>query len=145
MSVEISGELKCDKLMNNKQILVVDDEDVVCFILKQTIEALNSGYTVVSAPNGFTAIAHIQQKPFDLIITDYKMPGMNGLELAEIVRQVSPQTRVVLMSGNFSFGDAFETGCLDGYLQKPFRLAQITRIVELAVNDEQDIHQGAVN
>jgi DNA-binding NtrC family response regulator len=123
-------------IMKNKRILVVDNEDSICSFLKQTIEALNPDSTVVSVPNGFEAITHIRQKPFDLIITDYKMPGLNGLELTEIVRRVSPQTRVVLMSENFRFCHAFETGSPYGYLRKPFRLTQIAQIVKQVMGDD---------
>jgi two-component system, chemotaxis family, chemotaxis protein CheY len=113
--------------MSNKQILIVDDNDIILNVMEQNIEMVHPEYQVVLAENGFIALNKLQNLSFDLVVTDYNMPGMDGLELAATIRKISPQTPIVLMSSDLCEAESRSKNkglALDGYLQKPFRWKQ---------------------
>lgn len=72
-------------------ILVVDDEPVARQSLTDILKL--EGYSVSSAPNGHAAVEHIRTHPVDLMIVDLRMPGMDGLEVVQVVNQISPRPR----------------------------------------------------
>jgi DNA-binding response OmpR family regulator len=77
-------------------ILVVDDEPVARQSLSDILRL--EGYNVASAANGHAAIEHVRMHPVDLLIVDLRMPGMDGLEVVQVVNQVSPETEVILLT-----------------------------------------------
>lgn len=80
-------------------ILVVDDDDIICDVLSELLqEAL--GYNVTCALSAEEALARLEVDPYDVVLTDVVMPGMNGLELAKIVRRQFPKTQVILSTGH---------------------------------------------
>src|SRR5579862_9593684 len=80
-----------------KKILIVDDEEPVRTVCSRMLSRL--GYAVETAINGDQAIVQIQKQSFDLVITDYCMPGvMNGVALGQAIRQIAPQTLLILMT-----------------------------------------------
>lgn len=119
--------------MTEKRILIVDDEPSLLRMLADGIELFCTGCQVESATGGREALRQLARQPFDLILTDYEMPGMNGLELAMVVRHTLPHTRIVLMT---AYGDSegLENGVraldLEGYLQKPFSLEQLRELLQ---------------
>jgi len=108
-------------------ILIVDDERFIGLALKDEIERRRQADQVVIAHNGFEALGWLLQQPFELLIVDYQMPEMNGVELARRVRKKFPQTQIILMSSyDLMFLQQAGTDVtLDGYLQKPFNLKQV--------------------
>jgi len=84
----------------NKKILIVDDSHSILEIIKLSIEHLCPGCTVTVAANGFSALKQLQQESFDLVLTDYDMPRMNGLDMARVIRRQWPDTCIVLMSAS---------------------------------------------
>lgn len=119
--------------MSGKRILIVDDHKTFLLLLTHALKKLGVGYQVVSASDGFIALAHLKQESFDLMVTDYNMPGMNGLDLAEAARQMVPNMQIILMSVQ----DLVEVKAeaqhrqvtLDGYLSKPFTLVQLQKVI----------------
>jgi CheY-like chemotaxis protein len=103
-------------------VLLVEDEDGVREVCRLALEM--AGYRVVTANSAAQAIQCRQelQKPIDLLITDMVMPGMNGRDLARVVRQVQPRARVLYMSGYVAddLGDVDSLGEELHFLQKPF-------------------------
>ena len=83
---------------SKKRILIVDDEKKVAFFLQESLEDLGDNYEVISAETAEAALQQIESQPFDLIITDLRMPGINGLELMKRVRDISPETRTILIT-----------------------------------------------
>lgn len=116
-----------------KRILVVDDEPSLLHMLKDGIEVFCAGWQVECVTDGRTALKQLATQSFDLIMTDYDMPGLNGLELALVVRQTLPHTPIVLMTASGD-GEGLQAEIfaleLDGYLQKPFSLRQIRDLLE---------------
>lgn len=117
------------------RVLIVDDEPNVTLVLANSLSKLNQNYTIETANSGARALELLQEHRYALVITDYKMPDINGLDIAAAIREVSPETQVVLMTayGTQGLHEILGQVKLDGYLDKPFTLAQVREIVEQAV------------
>lgn len=118
-------------------ILVVDDEKSMREILE--IFLRNEGYSVSVADNGAKAIEAIKNDIYDLIITDMKMPKVSGLDLLKNVKQMTPDTVVVVVT---AFGttesavEAMKLGAYD-YIQKPFQMDNIRLVVKNALEKQK--------
>jgi len=85
--------------MNSKpKILVVDDAGPVVILCVNVLQAL--GYSIRAANRGETAIELVRREAFDLLVVDYKMPGMNGFEVLEQARQIRPDMACMLMTAH---------------------------------------------
>jgi len=119
------------------KILVVDDEKSMREILEIFLK--NEGYSVSVANNGETATAEIKKDIYDLIITDMKMPKVSGLELLRNVKQIAPDSVVVIVT---AFGttesavEAMKLGAYD-YIQKPFQMDNIRLVVKNALEKKK--------
>jgi len=116
-----------------RHILIVDDEESVAFFLRASLREMNRCYRVEIANSGEQALELLSRQPFDLIITDLRMPGMDGLELLGQVRKLHSRTRLVLMT---AYGSpkvettAYQLGACR-YINKPFSIDQfITTVTE---------------
>jgi CheY-like chemotaxis protein len=121
--------------MSKKHVLIVDDAKDIVFLLMHSLKRLGPEYEVTTANDGAAALEQIQKQKFDLVITDYMMPGMTGIDLAQVVRKVSPDTQVVLMTAHDSRGmrDTIEALQLGGYVGKPFTVPEILEVVQRAI------------
>ncbi|OGO27165.1 MAG: hypothetical protein A2W33_09405, partial [Chloroflexi bacterium RBG_16_52_11] len=106
-------------------ILVVDDEPVARQSLTDILKL--EGYHVAAAPNGQMAVEYVRTHPVDLMIVDLRMPGMDGLEVVQVVNQVSPETEVVLLTAYGSTDTAIQALRLriHDYLLKPASPMQV--------------------
>jgi DNA-binding NtrC family response regulator len=112
------------------KILVVDDEPKMCVILKGMLE--ERGHDVTTIEDGREAGDLVHRQEFDLVITDLRMAPVDGLELLRIIKQISPETEVVLMTAYASVQTAIEAmkqGAYD-YIIKPFDLEEMGLLVE---------------
>ncbi len=111
-------------------ILVVDDEPVARQSLTDILKL--EGHLVNSAPNGQAAVEYVRTHPVDLMIVDLRMPGMDGLEVVQVVNQVSPETEVILLTAFGSTETAIQALRLriHDYLLKPASPAQIIASVK---------------
>ncbi len=85
--------------MMAKRILFVDDEPMVLSGLQRSLRPMRTEWEMVFAPGGNEALAAMEQQPFDIIVTDMRMPGMDGAQLLEEVQKRSPQTLRMVLSG----------------------------------------------
>jgi len=125
------------------KILVVDDEEIM---LKLACDALRSqGHQVIGASGAFEALDKLKQEKFDFILTDIKMPEMNGLELIEAAHKVNPSMGAIFMTGYASLDTAkkaIQEGAYD-YILKPFDLQEIRSAVSRAVQKRsQSLEDG---
>jgi DNA-binding NtrC family response regulator len=114
---------------------VVDDDAVIREGLRRVLG--REGYEVETQPNGRQAMDRLQESSFDLLITDLKMPGMNGLEVLQAVRVLQPQMPVILITGYAAVDNAVEVmkaGAVD-YLAKPFANEEIIGKVRKALDE----------
>jgi DNA-binding response OmpR family regulator len=111
-------------------ILVVDDENVARQSLTDILKL--EGYNVASAPNGQAAVEYVRMHPIDLMIVDLRMPGMDGLEVVQVVNQMAPDTEVVLLTAFASTESAVQALRLriHDYLIKPAPPAQVIASVK---------------
>ncbi|MDO9367340.1 MAG: response regulator [Sphingopyxis sp.] len=117
------------------RILLVDDEDVVRESTAAMLEDM--GHSVVSVESGFKALQFIRSNPFDLIVTDYLMPAMSGIELALEARKLRSDIPVLMITG---FADlAEDTAANVVRLPKPFRAAELSQAVQEAMLAEVSI------
>ena len=107
-------------------VLVVDDEPVVLRLMERVLAA--AGYCVQSAPDGLRALELVTQwsAPPDLLITDLRMPGLNGYELARRITVMHPSVRVLLISA--ADPEHSEPGW--PFVRKPFTPEALLRAVE---------------
>ena len=82
----------------HKRILIVDDEKRVLFVLRKTLERVDAGYEIVTASDGRAALEAFADAPSDLVITDLRMPGMDGVALTEAVRRQDSDVVVIWIS-----------------------------------------------
>jgi len=120
--------------MTTKSILVVDDEEGGRASLAANLEL--EGYAVVEAKDGAEAITLFRGAEFDLVITDVRMPKMNGVEAFREMKRLRPGVVVVMVTAFAAEGLLDEAMSEGAYtvLKKPFAMPQLFRIVEAAVN-----------
>jgi excisionase family DNA binding protein len=122
----VGGGLGDDRASNERpRILVVDDEQAVRDLLSKTLTMAD--YDVDAADDGPSAIEKLRAVEYDLLITDLKMPGMDGLTVIREARKLAPDLRVIIITGYSTEASAIEAINLgvSGYLTKPFRLPRI--------------------
>jgi CheY-like chemotaxis protein len=115
------------------RVLLVDDERELLDLLAQ--ELSDMGFEVTALDNGRAALELLGHRRFDVLVTDLKMPGMDGLEMVRLLRQSHPQLPVIVNTGYASerARRAFDTREAYGLLLKPFTLEDMRRMVEAAV------------
>src|SRR5581483_10211727 len=116
-------------MQHSRRILIVDDEDSVRTFLHRVFET--AGYDVQTAANGIEAKRICESNSFDLLLSDIRMPVMNGHELARWIVPRDPATRVILMSG---YDDLGCEGCgvvarPCSFVAKPFKLREVVALV----------------
>ena len=115
-----------------RQVLVVEDEDHLRRILE--LQLLDAGFAVEKASSAEEALPLIDHA--DLILTDFKLPGMTGLEMLQIIRRMDSHVPVIMMTA-FGTPEVFEEARRLGVftvLDKPFDLDELDRLVERALD-----------
>lgn len=113
-----------------KGILVVDDDEGMRGMLFLLLSRL--GYRVAVAENGREALELFSKDRISLVLTDMCMPEMDGLTLAAKVKDASPNTPVIMITGS-RIQEGAERGCVDHIIFKPFQLDDIHQAVEMAL------------
>jgi signal transduction histidine kinase/CheY-like chemotaxis protein len=134
-SVVAASPVVTDFIAPPLRVLCVDDEPILGQLLKQLLEV--KGHTVTNAYGGLSALdafreAQREGNPFDVVITDLSMPGVDGREVARTVKAESPGTPVVLLTGFGSVDDDQEGETptpVDEVMSKPPRLEQLNRVL----------------
>ncbi len=100
---EAAAKPQIERFDRTLRVLVVDDQEVICELIAEYLHG--DGHTTAMAFRGDEALDLFRTQSFDLVITDQAMPGMNGTQLAGAVKQKSPETPVILLTG---FGDEMQ-------------------------------------
>jgi CheY-like chemotaxis protein/predicted regulator of Ras-like GTPase activity (Roadblock/LC7/MglB family) len=127
----------------SKRVLIVDDDPRTTKILAVKLKKLGEELVIETAPGGDEALTKLEQNIYDLLITDYMMPGMSGLDLIQAARQISPDTQFVLISSYNSneLQHQIRSLNLDGYLDKPINPTEIREIVKLVMSRTSKVEQ----
>jgi DNA-binding NtrC family response regulator len=119
------------------RILVVDDEDYMREVVRQALE--NAGFEIDEAADGKSAVSMLRKHPYNVIITDLRLPGLTGEAILEEALALFPETIVILMTGFGNIQSAVEAirkGAYD-YLPKPFQLDELVMRVEKGIQDHR--------
>ncbi len=120
--------------MKSFQVLVVDDEEIARANVEHVVGKL--GHRVETAANGLDALQAIEKRQFDLVITDLRMEKLDGQQLLESIKRISPHTDIIMVTGYATIDSAVEalTKGATYYLAKPFKLedlrAAVSRILD---------------
>lgn len=114
------------------RILVVDDDKDILRMLEFNLQRLGSDYEIITTSDISSALRYVEQYWIDLILTDYMMPGMTGVDLARAVHRISPDTQIVLMTAYSStkLRDTTNYMGIDGYLNKPFDMDELKALIQ---------------
>lgn len=117
-------------------IIIVDDEPDILSVFKKSLEL--AGHSTYGFVNPSAALAHFSQnqKAYDLIITDIRMPGMSGFEFARAIRNMNKDVRIILMTSFEINMKELKTVLpslkIDGVVQKPMEIGKLRELVETA-------------
>lgn len=120
---------------SRSRILVVDDEAAIRNLLAKTLALAE--YDVDVAPDGGSALERLRTLPYDLLITDLKMPGVDGLTVIREGRRYRPDLPVIIITGFSTEASAIEAINLgvSGYLIKPFRVPRVLAAAAKALGE----------
>ncbi|SMF14090.1 response regulator [Desulfovibrio gilichinskyi] len=113
-------------------ILILDDEPIVSKRLQPALE--KKGYEVESFYDSSVALKRVHERNFDIVVSDLKMDGIDGMQFLTIVKELSPATEVIIITGFATMETAKESmrkGIFD-FLAKPFKLGEIQEVIRRA-------------
>lgn len=116
---------------NLKKVLIVDDEETLTWSMAKSLSKDKDKYEVIISNNGREALAQMEKNKIDLVITDIRMPDINGLDLLVKIKKEYPQTKVIIMTAYGSSDvqkEADQRGSLY-YVEKPFEISDIRKII----------------
>lgn len=117
------------------RILLVEDDLMVCKIVRQALEGWY-GPGVVVAHDGDGALAALAEQPFDLVVTDLKMPGPGGIQVARTARRTEAAPAVVVMTGYAQDQDEVDIAeCGARLLRKPFDARELRVTLQMALDE----------
>lgn len=115
-----------------KRILIVDDAAIVAFFLMEGLKGLGEEYDVCTSGSAESALELMQHAHFDLAVVDYRLPGLDGLDLIRRLATVSPATHTIVITAYSSAELEEEALRLRAarYLEKPFRIQDLMRTIQ---------------
>jgi len=119
-------------MASKTSILILDDEPIVSKRLQPALEKM--GYEIESFYKSADAMARVKERNFDIVVTDLKMDGIDGMQFLAEVKRRSPVTEVIVITGFATLDTAKESmrkGVFD-FLAKPFKLGEIQEVIRKA-------------
>jgi two-component system response regulator ChvI len=127
------------KIFEKTAILIVDDEPDILRVLKKSLE--DDGYEVYGFTHPVAALEHLKDNPeyYSVLISDIRMPGMSGFELARTVRSLNSKIKIILMTAfevNMSeFVKVLPSIKIDALLHKPFKITRVQEVLEKTIHE----------
>lgn len=120
----------------SSHILIVDDEPDMCWVLENILSSAE--YRITTATSGKEALELVGEPGFQVVFIDAKLSDLDGLELAALIRQQSPHTAIVLISGYYyqedrAINEGLEKNLFVGFISKPFNLEEVRLMARQAV------------
>lgn len=116
-----------------KNILLVEDEKSLCLLYEE--ELSREGYAVTAVTNAEAALAELGKTAFDLIITDIRMPGKNGIELITQIMGLRKDIPIIINSAYQSYKEDFMTWAADAYVVKSSSLDELKSKIKQLIGD----------
>ena len=120
-----------------ERILIIDDEGEMRELLAKVLE--KNGYQVTAAADGGHALDLLEKEPMDLVVTDVRMPGMDGMEALKAIKELNPDTGVIVMTAFGSIDQAVQAvkeGAHD-YISKPFKIDEMLLTIRNALEERR--------
>lgn len=121
----------------NQSILIVDDEEIIRNFLSEVLE----DYDISMACDGDEAIEKLKKRPFDLIITDLRMPKVPGEEVVKAALELHPNVKVIVISGYsslYTVSQSVSHGAC-AFLSKPFNIKELLQTVSSALEGNEEV------
>ena len=128
--------------MAKERVLIVDDEKNIVSSLQEILN--DEGYEIVTAEDGLDALEMVQAEPPDLVLLDIWIPGMDGIEVLQVIKTYHPEIEVLVMSGHGTIDTAVKATKLGAYdfIEKPFSLDQLVVSVQKALQQRKGRMNG---
>jgi DNA-binding response OmpR family regulator len=126
----------------NTRVLIIEDDEEMRSLLKDFF--VEEGFETDSVSNGYDAFGILVKKPFDLVVTDIRMPGLTGLDILPKIRKIHPDVAIVVIT---AFGTeevrrkAFERGA-NAYLEKPIHFQELRDLIHDVILAKQKMGGG---
>jgi len=130
-----------------RKVLIVDDEEDLTWSLSHSLTHFCPGLEVSCLHNGLEAFQYLKRRAVDLLITDLRMPGMNGLELLKEVKKYRPQTKVIVITAFSSQElerEIYENGG-NLFLEKPFDIGELRWAILKLLDGPQDASRDSIS
>jgi DNA-binding NtrC family response regulator len=123
--------------MKKTRVLVIDDEEIVRISCRKCLTP--EGYEVDVAANGADGLKLTRENPYGLILTDLKMPDMDGMEFLMTMKEIQPEAKVIMITGYSTVEHAEEARRLGAYnyIEKPFTPDTLIAAVKEAFRDKK--------
>jgi DNA-binding NtrC family response regulator len=120
--------------MESYKIMIIDDEKIVGDMAKMSLE--REGYHVETFLNGETALERLRQERFDVVVTDLKMKGIDGMEVLRTVKELYPDTKVIMITAfaNLDTAIAALRGDVHDFFPKPVKIKELKVSIARALN-----------
>ncbi len=132
--------------MTTSKVLIVEDGPALARALCQALQSpQNGGYAVESCDCGETALEKLSETPFDVVICDLKLPGIDGFEVIEKGREIVPKIRSIMITASHSeqIEERAQT-CADAYLPKPFALPDLVATIGSLIGERQLTQEDSI-
>lgn len=122
---------------NHKFIMALDDEFDIVTLIKQALQKY--GFNIFAFTDSFLALEHfnLNVKDYSIVISDIRMPGMNGYEFVKKVKRIKSEVKVILMTGfeinDLDLSNHLSTIKIDALIQKPLSIKQLRHIIETSI------------
>ncbi len=120
--------------MNNYRIMIIDDEKIVGDMAKLSLE--QEGYAVETFLNGETALARLGEQKFDVVVTDLKMKGIDGMVILRTVKELYPDVKVIMITAFANLDTAIEAlrGDVHDFFPKPVKIKELKASIQRALS-----------
>lgn len=128
------------------KVLVVDDEETLTWSMTKTLAKDTGKYEIIIANTGTDALHILEQGPIDVVVTDIRMPDINGLDLLSRIREKYPSTKVIIMTA-YGSPEVYKEATRRGsyyYLEKPFEISDIRTLILKALEEKRGGFVGQV-
>lgn len=116
-------------------ILVVDDEESIRLLYKEELQ--DAGYDVLLAPDGESALKIIEQNKPDLVTLDIRMPGMDGIEVLQKIKQMDKSIPVIMSTAYGEYRQNFDVWASDAYVIKTANLDELVQTIEKLLKEAE--------